>query len=425
MSERGDAAARIARSCRKIGIKAFTLRHPGETEGVHLESSDEAIEVDDLLPETIVRVGAASGATALHPGFAPIERQRALEAAATAAGMTFVGPSAASLERLAEKLEETVETLGIRWSPRSSITSAQDAYAYADTYGYPLRLVDPYGNPSLLEDEDELEEASPRLTGELFSVQRWAHRPRLLRALIIGAGERYEAIADHESSLQASGQSLIEESPSPFLATHPEGDAIREAIFEISTRLARALEWRGLLGTTFLLDADNRLTLQAVAPGLPVHHAGIEMTTGLDLVELELLATLGEPLPEEVGQRQPSGHSIGAWIVAPTTEKFDEAATELRFPPFSQGRLRVEPSAVLGASVPKVDRPRIAKVTVCMAIRHQAHLVLDRVLAETRIAPYRTNIKLLRRVLGDESFRAGRYDAGFVTRLLTAPEARP
>ena len=68
--------------------------------------------------------------------------------------------------------------------------------------------------------------------------------------------------------------------------------------------------------------------------------------------------------------------------------------------------------------VAPTSKPPVAKITAFGPTRHQAALSLDRVVAETVVAPFATNAPLVRRVLGHEAFRAGQYDATFVERMI-------
>jgi len=92
--------------------------------------------------------------------------------------------------------------------------------------------------------------------------------------------------------------------------------------------------------------------------------------------------------------------------------------TELRFPPVPAGKARIETGLAQGARVVPGYDALVAKITAFGPTRHQAALALDRVIAETIVAPFATNAPLVRRVLGHEAFRAGQYDATFVERMI-------
>ena len=69
-----------------------------------------------------------------------------------------------------------------------------------------------------------------------------------------------------------------------------------------------------------------------------------------------------------------------------------------------------------GSRVAAHHDPLVATVATYAPTRHEAVLSLDRVVAETRIGPLVTNLRLLRRALNHESFRACQYDEGFLDR---------
>jgi acetyl/propionyl-CoA carboxylase alpha subunit len=94
--------------------------------------------------------------------------------------------------------------------------------------------------------------------------------------------------------------------------------------------------------------------------------------------------------------------------------------TALRWPMVAPGCLRIETELAVGHAPPgpSADAGHLmAKIAAYGQTRHQALLTLDRVLAESVIAPLTTNLDLLRSILADEAFRAGQYDSGSQARL--------
>jgi acetyl/propionyl-CoA carboxylase alpha subunit len=93
----------------------------------------------------------------------------------------------------------------------------------------------------------------------------------------------------------------------------------------------------------------------------------------------------------------------------------------LRWPSVGRGKLQFETNLYVGAELNAERNPWLARAATYGATRHEAMLTLDRVLAETVIAPLATNVSLLRQVIADESFRAGQYDTSFAEALLSGP----
>jgi acetyl/propionyl-CoA carboxylase alpha subunit len=226
-------------------------------------------------------------------------------------------------------------------------------------------------------------------------------------------------IGDRECSVQRKLRRIVAESPAPALATLSNGDFVREALHEAAVRLVRAARVVGSATVRFLLDAEGRYYAIGLTVGLSVEHALHEMSTGLDLVEAQIRIAAGESMPPEILAASATGHAMEAHLLwdgpgAPPAGRL----TELRFPPVGAGKARIETGLAQGADVIPGYDAVVAKITAFGPTRHQAALALDRVVAETGVAPFATNAPLVRRVLGHEAFRAGQYDATFVERMI-------
>ena len=83
---------------------------------------------------------------------------------------------------------------------------------------------------------------------------------------------------------------------------------------------------------------------------------------------------------------------------------------EIGWPPTSTGKIRVFSPYQMGMPIPVGADALLARVTTFGAVRHQALLSLDRILAGCRFPPLKTNIADLRRLTNNESVRFGQYD---------------
>ncbi len=234
-------------------------------------------------------------------------------------------------------------------------------------------------------------------------------RPREIGVLVVADSHgKTTAIAETDRSLSIAEHALIHETPSPELLFRSDGEAFRMALFESARRLAAELRYAGLLEVTFHIDPPGLFWMSEVKIGLPRHHTLIEMSTGVDLVGLQLRIASGEPIPEELQSVEPRGHAIDVSILA--LDQPDAVVASYSVAPAPHDRLRATSSATVGLPLPVDDRPLIAKLSAHAPIRHQALLSMDRMLAEMRVDPFATNVQSLRRILGDHAFRAGQYD---------------
>jgi acetyl-CoA carboxylase biotin carboxylase subunit/3-methylcrotonyl-CoA carboxylase alpha subunit len=243
-----------------------------------------------------------------------------------------------------------------------------------------------------------------------------------------GHGGAY-ALGERDCSIQRRHQKIIEETPSPapFFAGEA-GEARRRALFESALRVVRSVGYRGAGTCEFIADGDGNLFFLEVNARLQVEHPVTEMVTGLDLVELQLRVAAGERLPD-LTQGVRRGHSIEARIYAEDPAKgflprpgdvndlvWAGGAGEVQGP-----ALRIESGVRAGSKVTPYYDPMIAKVVAWGATREGAIAELDRALAGTTIAPCVNNVPFLRRVLGDEAFRAGRYDTSLAEAIAKHP----
>ena len=235
-------------------------------------------------------------------------------------------------------------------------------------------------------------------------------RPREIGVLVVADSHgKTTAIAECDRSLSIAEHALIHETPSPELLFRSDGEAFRMALFESARRLAAELRYAGLLEVTFRIDPAGLFWMSEVKIGLPRHHTLIEMSTGVDLVGLQLRIASGEPIPEELQSIEPRGHAVDVSILA--LDQPDAVVASYSVAPSPHDRFRATSSATVGLPLPVDDRPLIAKLSAHAPIRHQALLSMDRMLAEMRVDPFATNVQSLRRILSDHAFRAGQYDS--------------
>ncbi len=423
---RGQAAIRVARTCKRLGITAVAVRSSTSTL-LHLEACDVSLEVTDeegrLDIGQLVEKAVADEIDAVHPGFGRFHQRAELARALEQQGLPFVGQDADAAAALADRaaFRALVTEVGAKVVPGSegAVADLAEAARLAEDVGYPVVLgpADDGDAPTwtVVRDEDDLPAAYQSLADQgPVALEAWLPRARAVELLVaIDSNGDVAPVCDREETLFAEGRSLIEECPSAAFVFRTDGEAIREMAFDIALRVARHVDCPGLLRVGILVDEAGRLFVSHADLGLPMLLTAAEMVTGLDLVELEMSLAAGDPLPDEVLALQPSGHAISAQLMAAVDCDLNAVAETLRFPAAPQRSVRVEQSVAPGFSMPSDDQPRLAKVTAFAPIRHQAALTLDRMLAGAVIAPYPTNRDRLRGILNDESFRAGQYDASF------------
>ncbi len=407
ITQRGEAAARVARTCRRLGVRAITLS--SAKTGVHVDATDAVVQVDgeSISAEAVLAAIEETGADAVHPGYAPDEElARALEAS----GTPYVGidPDVLTSLRSRATLLRVAGAAEVRVLPGGPAQDAAGAIAIADDLGYPVLLSGEGATDTICDDDDEVMDG---FQGHSW-VERALPRRRIIDVLVAADGE-----GDVAPILDLEQTSTVHECPAAALTFRGDGEAIREAMFDVCARLVSKLEVVGLVRVRLALDVDARFFIVGVELGLPREHAAVEMVTGLDLVELQLRIASGEPLPPKVRALAGSGHALG--VVVRAKDKHAEDITDARWPSSPQRSVRVAASVQPGSPMPADDADRLLTVTTFAPIRHQALLTLDRILAGLVIAPQAIATRDARALLGNESFRAGQYDNVTIERILS------
>ncbi len=439
IAQRGEVAARVARTWRRIGIETVALATRAELAALHVEACDEVIDLgeDAGAYADVARIATharAAGVHAVHPGYGLERDEPALARALAEAQIAYVGPIADRLEALRDRLavRAAAEGLGVRVLPASErpIVHANEALADVDRLEYPVvvKKVRGFGEPEGLpvandvaELSDALEAIGPLEAAGGVYLERWVERARHVEVQLICAGDEAIVIGDREVSLRKGAQRVMAESPASALDQLHHAAAVRGAIWDASSEIALALGASGLASCHFLLDGDGTFYFSGITPGLSVEHSVHEMCTGLDLVEIAILIASKGAMPPEVHKSEASGCALLARVDAaldPRTDRpFESRVEAARWPPAPQGKVRIETGVKVGSVVLPSHDPLLASVTTYAPTRHDALLMLDRILAEIHLAPVVTNLRLLRKALNHESLRAGQYDEGFLERV--------
>jgi acetyl-CoA carboxylase biotin carboxylase subunit/3-methylcrotonyl-CoA carboxylase alpha subunit len=450
---RGEIACRIARTCRRLGVRVVAVYSDADAGAPHVLAADEAVRLGPapvresyLNIEAVLLALAQSGAEAVHPGYGLLSESPALARAVEGAGVTFIGPSPDALAQLGDKLQARAlaRSVGVA-SPPGTLEAIDPAdslalTAQAAAIGLPLIVKAAAGGGGIgmlvVRELAELGKAAKSCAdraGQAFAdprvyLERYLEQPRHIEVQILAdSSGNAVALGERECSVQRRHQKIIEESPCAAGFFRGElGEQARQALFDQALRVVRAVNYRGAGTVEFVVDAAGRAYFLEVNARLQVEHPLTEVVTGLDLVEQQLLIACGESLSAAVQQARPSGHAIEARLYAedPARGFLPQPGRleRLVFPHGAPG-IRVDTGVAEGGEVTSHYDPLLAKIIAHGESREVALQRLDQALLATDIAlvgpkgPRVTNLSLLRQVLAAPEFVAGDYDTGLVARL--------
>jgi acetyl-CoA carboxylase biotin carboxylase subunit len=371
-----------------------------------------------------------TSADAVHPGYGFLAENAEFAEVCQKCGLEWIGPQPELMRLMGDKISarRAMSEAGVPILPGSqNLQSESELLAAAERIGFPVILKAAAGGGGrgmkIVEDGARLvelwhagkSEAQAAFGNPDMYMERYCRRPRHIEVQVIG--DHHGAaihLGERECSIQRRHQKIIEEAPSAALEP-----ATRERLLATAVKAVQAMGYRSLGTLEFLLDEDGRFYFMEMNTRLQVEHPVTEMVTGLDLVREQILVAAGQPLA--IAGRKPRGHSIELRINAEDPETFAPSPGKITGLNLPGGLgVRVDTHIYEGYVVPPHYDSLLAKLIVHDDSRTAAIARAKRCLDEFVVEGVRTNIAFHKRILADEDFRAGRFDTGFVARLLAA-----
>ena len=110
IANRGEIACRVMETCRRLGVGTVAVYSDADAGAKHVAMADAAVRIGPaaaaesyLRGERIVEAALASGAEAVHPGYGFLSENPEFVEAVEAAGLVFIGPSAAAIRAMGLK----------------------------------------------------------------------------------------------------------------------------------------------------------------------------------------------------------------------------------------------------------------------------------------------------------------------------------
>ncbi|HTJ05875.1 MAG TPA: biotin carboxylase N-terminal domain-containing protein [Caldimonas sp.] len=437
IANRGEIAARVARSARRLGIATVAIASDADRDAPYLASCDTVVAIGGahaadsyLRIDKIVAAARTSGARAVHPGYGFLSESAELADAVEAAGLVWVGPPPDAMRAMADKAEARLRmaAAGVPVLPGydgADQTRATFA-AQARRIGFPLMVKAAGGGGGRgmrrVADERELDAALAAAASEALAA--FGDSRLLLEREAVGARHvEIQVFADahgnvvhlgeRDCSLQRRHQKIVEEAPSPAVSP-----ALRRTMGDAAVAVARAVGYRGAGTVEFLLDPSGAFWFIEMNTRLQVEHALTEELVGVDLVEWQLRVAAGEPLPlaqgELLARFEAGGHAVEARLCAedPAVGFVPQSGRIVRWR--APMGVRVEAALADGADVPQHYDSMLAKVVAHAPTRAAALARLAGALDDTLCWGVTTNRAFLVRVLRDADLVAGDVDTAFL-----------
>lgn len=438
VANRGEIARRILRTVRRMGLTGVAVHSDADAGLPYVGEADRTVSLGGAAPaesyldvDKLLGAARVSGADAIHPGYGFLSESPAFARAVSAAGLTWIGPSAEVIAAMGDKVNarNVMAKAGVPVSPGTDrpLPDIAAALAAAREIGYPL-MVKPAGGGGgigmgVAGDEASLRAAfdTARSRAERFFgdpavfLERYVPGARHVEVQILGLPDgRIVALGERDCSVQRRHQKVAEEAPSPGI-----GEPLRRRMLDGAVRAGEAVGYRSAGTIECLVDpAAQEYVFLEMNTRLQVEHPITELLTGIDIVEQQLRIAAGEDVSFDPAAVTPSGHAIELRVYAEDPRRFlpsPGAITAWREP--SGPGIRVDAGYGPGTTVTPHYDPLLAKLCVHAPDRPAAIGRARQAVAAFTVEGPKTNLPFLAELLEDPAFVSGVYDTGVIDRM--------
>ena len=434
IANRGEIACRVIRTCQLLGVKTVAVYSDVDANSLHVQQADEAILLGEAAPQhsylnstKIIEAAVSTGAEAIHPGYGFLSENPRFARQCEEAGICFIGPRPEVMEQMGDKViaRRLARRAGLPLLPGTDeAVPNEEAAQAAWNLGFPLMVKAAEGGGGIgIQVVMVPEELAPLIeraqqvasgafgSGRLY-FERYLKDASHIEVQLIGDNHgNLIHLFERDCSAQRRNQKLIEETP----ASSKLPPQVRRRLASLAVLLGQRIGYNNAGTVEFLVSRDGSIYFLEMNTRLQVEHGVTEMTTGLDLVELQLRVACGEHLPITQDDITQNGHSIEARIYPEDPETFLPDAgeiTELHLPTVKDAR--IDTALCDGYTVGLDYEPLLAKVMAWGEDRERAIRTLQRALLELRLEGVKNNVELLRSILASKEFTDATHHTGSV-----------
>ena len=437
IANRGEISVRVIRTLKELNIESVAIYSQQDKYSLHCSLANYAYPLTGNTPaetylniDQIIRAAKETGADAVHPAYGFLSENSDFSRACERAGITFIGPSADSMELMGNKIKakELMIKNDVPVVPGSqgALTSQAELEEVIQKIGLPVILKAAAGGGGrgmrIVRKKEDLKasfdacqrEALNYFASDKVFCERYVENPRHIEIQVLfdkhGNGIH---LFERDCSIQRRHQKLFEEAPSNFL-----NDEQRAHLGGLAVKAAKAANYSGAGTVEFICENPETAYFMEMNTRIQVEHPVTEAITGVDLIREQIQVAAGKKL----SMLQEDIH-INGWSMEARINAEDPSAGFLPTPglirncqiplgPF----VRVDTHIYPGYKIPGDYDSMIAKVIVWGRTREEARTRLLRSLSEFSIIGITTTIPFQEALLNHKQFKEAKFDTGFYER---------
>lgn len=440
IANRSEIACRIIRACKESGIATVAVYSDVDKNALHVLQADESVRLGPapasesyLNQDLVLKAALDSGCDSIHPGYGFLAENHDFNQKVIDAGLTFIGPNPESMRMLGSKTESRVAMInaGVPVAPgmKGGSKNISEFLSEAEKAGYPVLIKAAAGGGGkgmrIVRSADEMEESVHSAMRESLSafgsdevfMEKYIESPRHVE-IQIAADKHGNAVAlfERECSIQRRHQKIIEEAPSTALT--PE---LRKIMCDAAIDVVKAANYDSVGTVEFLLDKKGKYYFLEVNTRIQVEHPVTEMTTGIDLVRLQIDIAAGEKMPFAQEDLKQTGHAIECRVYAEDADNnFMPSSGKILFLREPKGMgVRYDSGIRQGSDVTVFYDPVLAKLIVYGANREEARKRMILALKENVVLGVKTSISYMAEILEHPEFISGNTQTDFIEKYMS------
>lgn len=443
VANRGEIAIRIFRACKELGIRSVAIYSEEDKNTLFRTKADEAYQIGRgkspvdayLAIDEIIELAKAKGVDAIHPGYGFLSENVQFARACEAEGIVFIGPDYHMMDNLGDKVKSKIvaNKVGAPTIPgmTETIPSEEVALQFAEECGYPVMLKAAAGGGGrgmrIVRSREEMpaqfrsakSEAKKAFGIDDIFIEKYLERPKHIEVQVLG--DNYGNVVhlyERDCSIQRRHQKVVEFTPALSITEEQ-----RQRICADAIKIAKAVDYRSAGTVEFLVDRDGNHYFIEMNPRIQVEHTVTEMTTGVDIVQSQILIAEGYSLDSDKiniksqDDIQPRGYAIQCRLTTedPINGFAPDTGVITKYTSAGGYGIRLDAgNAYVNATISPYYDSLLVKVTSWARSFEDTINKAKRALKEMKVTGVKTNRTFLLNVLNHPTFKAGKCDTGFI-----------
>ena len=442
VANRGEIAVRVIRACKELNVRSVAVYSEPDANSMHVQMADEAICIGKgassdsyLRIDRIISAAEITDVDAIHPGYGFLSENAHFADVCESCNIRFIGPSSRAMNALEDKAvsRALAKRAGVPTPPGSEgiIENEQEGLTTARRIGYPVMIKAVAGgggrgmrvahnDVSLVKGYHTARSEAEKAFGNSgIYIEKFIENSHHIEFQILADNRgNIVHLGERDCSIQRRNQKILEETPSPLIENKFKD--LRKKMGRAAVRIAEVAHYTNAGTVEFMVDDQGNFYFLEVNKRIQVEHPITEEVTGIDLVKMQILIAMGEPLKISEKDVHLRGHAIECRINA--EDPFDDfrpcpGRIEMYYAPGGRG-VRIDSHVYAGYTIPPYYDSMIGKLITYGKDRRDAMDKMSRALSEYMITGIKTTIPFEQAILQDPNFRRGVYSTNFVETLL-------